>query len=350
MVALGTQELGSGFRSLDRESGRVACGEFARDEALEESERLASLVEITGIRECDTTVGFSRLSVPDGAAKCDGGRVRLATPFMVFTFESAKSLWARLCTLFSRGELGSMSSRAGATPRYQAVGEEGDTSASVEGRRGRVSVGGYKLESEVRRTAARGIPYAISCGSNPVATISPNSGRLDCGRAGSGSVDWAAGRERLVIDLDAWDVLPDAARDLVSLAAFGAGSLNFSSPATGRVLGGDFCCEGTLLAGGSPVVRAEEARRFFVTVVVVEGVFFVTVVRGMGLVLAGLVLALFVSNRFTISFTLPACGDFPYLSAGGDGFDAFEAVPSSVPSEAARFDGLTAFRDVVGVT
>ncbi len=50
----------------------------------------------------------------------------------------------------------STSSRAGVTPRYQAVGDVGETSTSDLLRWGVQE--GRKLESEVLRVAVRGIP------------------------------------------------------------------------------------------------------------------------------------------------------------------------------------------------
>jgi hypothetical protein len=115
---------------------------------------------------------------------------------MVFTLVSWKSLWLRLWPNGRWGLFGSTSFSAGVAPRYQAVGEDGESSRSdlLLCR----PQDGCRFESEVLRVAARLMPYPISSLPCPVAMTSPNKGRLLWSWRAVGEVG-----DKLVIDFEA---------------------------------------------------------------------------------------------------------------------------------------------------
>ena len=123
----GLHGLCSGLRDLVFDCVLVVNGEFGRvDEELEEFDGLLRLFDANGNREEDFAASTGLPVLAAGI----GWNAEGFTPFIVLTLLSAKSLWLRLCPGDERGLLGSTSSRAGVTPRYQAVGEDGETSIS----------------------------------------------------------------------------------------------------------------------------------------------------------------------------------------------------------------------------
>jgi hypothetical protein len=144
----GLHGLCAAFRNFPFERAFVANGEFDRVEVrLDESDALLGFLPADGgkrVEDCDG----SGLDVVRASGDVNEG----LTPFIVLTLVSAKSLWLRLCPGDDRGLLGLTSSREGVTPRYQAVGEDGETSRLDLLRR--CNQVGCKLESDVLRVAA----------------------------------------------------------------------------------------------------------------------------------------------------------------------------------------------------